>query len=193
MRTLYIMLAVTFVLALLAGLFDSGVTDPLVAVQDLGFTGARSLGRFDAYRSSEPLVSSLELAGDLAERLFAMSGVDARVTLTEVHSGKYAYIHVADRSASFYYTPLTGDISFSRGTAEYAAQGDTPGLPDDEEVVKLARGYIEALGLLPEVPGEMVLSRTGGLNMAECRGTVRPWITGSRYGCISAESSTESR
>ncbi len=161
--------AVLLALSLAAGFTGACFAAPLVSIDSAGFHSVRDVGGMSAYIRTEPLISSETRAAGLAEQLFSMSGMDVSVTLTENSEGKYGFVDSADRSASFYYTLSTGDISFNRGTADYSGDGDTPGLPDNEEAVRLALEHLEALELLPGNPDELVVDRTGSLNMAVVR------------------------
>lgn len=156
-------------LSLAAGFTGACFATPLVSIDSAGFRSVRDVGGMSAYIQTEPLISSETRAAGLAEQLFGMSGMDVSVTLMENSGDKYGFVYAADRSASFYYTPSTGDISFNRGTAGYSGDGDTPGLPENEEAVQLALEYLEALELLPGNPDELILLGTGALNMAVVR------------------------
>ena len=54
-----------------------------------------------------------------------------------------------------YYTPATGDITFTRGMRDYMGEMNTPGLPERAEAIELANSCLADLALLPEHAAEM--------------------------------------
>ena len=111
-----------------------------------------------------------EAATELAQRLMARGtgfGPAIPVTLTPSADGsKLMFIGQDDPSNTIEIDNTTGDLSFCRGLMGLEVDGDTPNLPGRNAAVRAAIEHLEALNLMPENRGEMVLNHVGGLRMA---------------------------
>ena len=142
---------------------------PSITFDSAAMRSAQDLNAYTTYEVKAPLIASAGAATAVAEHLFELSGQASSVELKQSPSGRFGYVDADDRSASFYYSPATGDITFTRGMQDYTAEMNTPGLPERAEAIELAKEYLADLGLLPEHGAEMVVNEVGSLNMSVVR------------------------
>ena len=142
---------------------------PSITFDGAAMHSAQDINSYTTYEVKSPLIASAGAATAVAEHLFELSGQATSVELKKSPKGRFGYINQDDRSASFYYSPATGDITFSRGMQDYTGEMNTPGLPERAEAIELAKDYLANLGLLPEHGSEMVVNEVGSLNMSVAR------------------------
>lgn len=101
----------------------------------------------------------------LAEQLGKGAGVGFDGSARGIGESGVRLVSSADPSAAFELDTHTGGFSFNGGLRKYRLEERTPGLPDPETALALARRHLDALGLKLD-PKQVGGLRAGGLNMA---------------------------